>query len=435
MQILIVDDSELSRTLIARNLRQQLPSAQLTACINVAEAIELLNHKAFQLITTSLQLPDDSGLTLVRHVRQQPRHATTPVIVISADICSQRLREGFTVGVSDYFDKAQGHSAMAEFLRDLLLRHDSQSGRVLYVEDSPSSALRVERLLSRHGLQVKHVTSAEQALAQIEQHLAVSEQRDTGFDLVISDYFLSGTLTGDDLVRSLRTQLHIPRHQLPVLIMTANEATHDITEILHAGANDFIAKPIIDEVLITRVQSLLSVSQQARVIRRLNQQLQQTQSQDPLTGLYHLDHFEQLARQRHERQPIALMLIDIDHFKAVNRTAGAEGADELLRQVAQELRQQLADDALIGRLRADLFGVVMTTPDIGSRAEALREHLASCRELRPRITASIGTIDSRDFPSLSWDKLRELAGKAVHSARLDGGNQVCHFTPPDGIHD
>lgn len=429
--VLIVDDSEVTRTVIARNLIKQIPQAVVTPCASVNEAMEQLAQRPFHLITTALQLQDQDGLALVRHVRTHPQHRTTPLVVISSDMSSKRLREGFSEGVTDFFDKRRGHQALAEFLHELLQRQEGQGGRVLYVEDSPSSALRIERLFSRHGLQVTHVLSAEQAQVLLERNLAESGHEDSGFDVVVTDYFLSGSMTGDDLVRTLRTALRLSRQQLPLLVMTANEVSHDITEILHAGANDYIAKPIIDEVLMTRLQSLLIISQQSRTIRRLDRYLAHSLTRDPLTGLANRGHLECEGARLLSTQPLSLMLIDIDHFKALNLNVGDTIADQLLCALADELANTLPKTTLVARLRGDTFGVLIPNthdlPQQGFLAETLRDHLASTHLLNLRFTVSIGLVNSQTFPDATFNKLLTLASKALLSAKAEGGNQVYSF--------
>lgn len=167
--ILVVDGSEVSRIIISRILRIELPRSQVITCGTAAEALAHLDKQHFDLISTSLLLPDLDGLELSRRIRKSANHYYTPVIVVSGDADHRLLREGFAAGVTDYFDKSLGYQAFAEFIKAFISRNSGLVGRVLYVEDSPTAAVLVTRIMEKHGLQVTHTVTAEQALELLSE--------------------------------------------------------------------------------------------------------------------------------------------------------------------------------------------------------------------------------------------------------------------------
>lgn len=268
--IMVVDGSGVSRELLARILAGTIQEAQVTTCSSASEALESLSHNRYNLITTSLALPDMDGLDLCRAIRQAEIHQHTPIIVISADADQRLLKEGFAAGVTDYFDKSQGYPAFGGFIKAFCQRNSGLVGRVLFVEDSHTAATVTLRLLERHGLQITHVVSAEQALEHLEKmHLGAES-----YDIVITDFFLQGTMTGGDLLHAIRVRYHLSRQELPVLIITGQDDQQIQVEAFHAGANDFVHKPLVEEVLMARVRSLLLIRQLHDALQRVNSQME-----------------------------------------------------------------------------------------------------------------------------------------------------------------
>ncbi len=265
-RIMTVDGSELSRTIISRVLQNKLEGTDVVTCSTAEEALRLLEQGKFDLITTALVLPDMDGLKFSRRVRKSGIHCHTPVIVVSGDTGSSVQREGFAAGVTDYFDKSLGYEVLAEFLKDLLQRHRGTVGRVLYVEDSRTAAAINLQVMEKHGLQVTHTTTAEEALGLLEKG-AQDKRASREFDIVITDFLLKGSMTGGDLVQAIRARLHFSHQEMPVLMITANATDFAQIEAFYSGANDFVSKPIVEEILLARIRSLLLIKQQFNALR------------------------------------------------------------------------------------------------------------------------------------------------------------------------
>ncbi|HEY0719828.1 MAG TPA: response regulator [Gammaproteobacteria bacterium] len=263
-KILVVDGSGVSRELVTRILTNTIEQAVITPCKSGREALARLAADRYNLVTTSLVLPDMDGLDFCRAIRQTPGHQHIPMIVISGDADQRLLKEGFAAGVTDYFDKSHGYPAFAAFIKDFCRRNSGLVGRVLYVEDSTTAAAILLRLLERHGLQVTHVSSAEQALLRLE---AMRQGRE-GYDILITDFHLGEAMSGGDLLHAVRVRFHFTREQLPVLMMTGNDDLQTQVEAFHAGANDFVQKPLVEEILMARVRSLLLIRQQYDALQR-----------------------------------------------------------------------------------------------------------------------------------------------------------------------
>jgi CheY-like chemotaxis protein len=260
-RVLVVDGSKVVRQLIARVLKAELPDAEVVGCSTGAEAHELLEGDAFDFITIALRLPDMDGLELARHVRESAAQAYVPIVVVSGDVDGRLHSRTLGEHVTDYFDKSLGFQALAEFIRGYVRPQDSAEGEVLYVEDSRVVALATRRILEKHGLTVRHVISAEDALALLDTARANDS---VGTDIVLTDVSLKGELTGGDLLERIRRDYGYSKGRLPVLVMTGDENPVNQAALLRAGANDLVEKPIEEKLLITKLLFQLRVSQHLR---------------------------------------------------------------------------------------------------------------------------------------------------------------------------
>ena len=250
-RVMVADGSRLVRKLIADVLERELPGVQVIGCSSIAEARAALAAGPVNLVTTSLALPDGDGLALARSVREAAGQAYVPVIVVSGDAQQHLVERRFTEYVTDYFDKSLGHDALAEFIRGYVQPQCIPGATVLYIEDSRVVAEATRRMLERQQLKVIHVITAEEAFALLtaESLGRLTDQ----IDVVLTDVTLKGELSGRDVVERIRVDFGYGKRRLPVLVMTGDSNPHNQSELLRAGANDLVQKPIEERLLVTKV--------------------------------------------------------------------------------------------------------------------------------------------------------------------------------------
>lgn len=261
-RVLVVDGSKVARKMIEQVLKAELPNATVSSCESGAEAKAAMETGIVDLVTTSLHLPDMDGLELARHVREHSPQAYIPIIVVSGSVHERLESRGLSDDVTDYFDKSLGFNALATFIRGYVSEQERATGTVLYVEDSRVVALATRRMLEKYGLSVTHVTSVEDALALLDT--AKAQGQGAGADIVLTDVYLKGGLTGKELLEMLRGQYGFSRGQLPILVMTADDNPKNQTALIRAGANDLVNKPVEEKILITKLMFQLRVSRHVR---------------------------------------------------------------------------------------------------------------------------------------------------------------------------
>ncbi|MEO9079205.1 MAG: response regulator [Rhodanobacter sp.] len=260
-RVLVVDGSRVVRQLISRVLKAELPEVEVVGCGSGEDAQQLLTDGMFDFITIALRLPDMDGLELAKFVRESSAQTYVPIVVVSGDVEARLHRRALGEHVTDYFDKALGFNALADFIRGYVSPQTNAEGTVLYVEDSRVVALATRRMLEKIGLTVRHVLSVEDAIALLETDRALGWM---GADLVLTDVSLKGELTGGDLLKQIRGEFGYGKGRLPVLVMTGDENPANQAALIRAGANDLVEKPVEEKLLITKVLFQLRVASHLR---------------------------------------------------------------------------------------------------------------------------------------------------------------------------
>ena len=258
-RVMVVDGSKLVRKLIGDTLRKELPSADVVGCAGLTEARAALAEGSVDLVTTALVLPDGDGLALARVVREAAGQAYVPVIVVSGNAQEALETRAFTEDITDYFDKSLGQEALAAFIRGYVQPAPIDGARVLYVEDSRVVAVATKRMLERQSLQVLHGVSVEEALDHLHKYIGRSDG-DVGADLILSDVYLKGLLSGRDLLNQIRAAFRYGKRKLPMVMMTGDDNRDNQAALLREGANDLVLKPIEERLLVTTVLFQLRLS-------------------------------------------------------------------------------------------------------------------------------------------------------------------------------
>lgn len=163
-----------------------------------------------------------------------------------------------------------------------------------------------------------------------------------------------------------------------------------------------------------------------------NQRLAALASQDGLTGLKNRRAFEErmteeLARIRRSGQPVSLLLLDIDHFKAFNDSFGHPRGDEVLRTVARLFSRAIRDSDVAVRFGGEEFAVILPNTGVGGAqdiGERLRLLIASAPwEDRP-ITVSVGAATAESTSEVTLGELIEQADRALYRSKQAGRNRV-----------
>jgi diguanylate cyclase (GGDEF)-like protein len=297
---------------------------------------------------------------------------------------------------------------------------DPSQGHVLLLTDDHEAAERLSRWIATAGHEVVAISGSEKFL--------LDDGDDERIELVVSDLdsddpaarALLDRLLAGDLFRAV-PQVHVFR-DLALLreVRRANPALTAFSLPAPPEAEDFQAR-----VGLTAE------------IGRLRRDLARHSTRDGLTDLVNRRYLllridEELSRARRHRNPVSLVLIDIDHLKEINDGHGQAAGDAAIRQVGRIIRTQVRREDVMGRMGEDVFGVLLVgnryrgaaimANKIGTEAEeAVLQHDGA--EFAMRISAGISTYpDNRTIASA--DDLVRVAENALAEAKARGGNRV-----------
>ncbi|QDY69491.1 diguanylate cyclase [Qingshengfaniella alkalisoli] len=222
-----------------------------------------------------------------------------------------------------------------------------------------------------------------------------------------------------------------------MLLLLEDASSDQVAMALDLGASDIMASGFHAEELALRLNAQIRHKQQGDQLRRNMQTGLQMATRDPLTGLFNRRfaerHLQSIAAQAQSAgQPFALMVLDLDRFKAVNDTYGHAIGDIVLREVSSRLRSNLRAQDLVARMGGEEFLVVMpnTNHDEALTAgERLRQLVrgtpirlqgdVSALTVTVSIGVAVGTGKVKDTTEL-FDR----ADKALYVAKADGRDQV-----------
>ncbi|WP_188055520.1 putative bifunctional diguanylate cyclase/phosphodiesterase [Sphingosinithalassobacter sp. CS137] len=182
-----------------------------------------------------------------------------------------------------------------------------------------------------------------------------------------------------------------------------------------------------------------ALSEEVRIRAAAEERAQQLASRDPLTGFLNRRSMAEegaamFVRAGRRRKAMALLIVDLDHFKTVNDMHGHAVGDALLRAVASEIAQAMPPIALTARLGGDEFACgFLFDPEQPDTVERIAERLVSrmaqpfeAEGLRLHISCSLGIARS-DFDCASIDALMRSADIAMYAAKKSGRNRYAWF--------
>jgi DNA-binding response OmpR family regulator len=264
-RLLIIDSSDSTRTILFKELLSRMPEIDIIACANAKEALTATKRFNFEIITTGLSLPDMNGYDMIAEIRKQNKNRDTPVFVVSGDTHTHivDVDNDDANAITAYFDKAEGHKALVNFICDFLSRENTLYARILYVDQSATSAAITTSILDKNHFNFVHVKDGETALNELS--MQSNHKGECNYDILITDLTLTRHMSGFQLIHSIRNELNFDYLTLPILLMTVEpgmDEKTDFTGIFGAGTNDFITKPITEEKLIERVVNLINIKRQ-----------------------------------------------------------------------------------------------------------------------------------------------------------------------------
>jgi len=295
--------------------------------------------------------------------------------------------------------------------------HASQAQKVLAIDDVEMNATLIASVVGTL-CDVQTATSSQQGLDMALQYQP---------DLILLDVLMPD-MDGFEVFRRLK---NTPRTaHIPVIFITG-VADKNAEELgLNMGAADFIAKPFRSAVLLARVRNHLESAQQKQWLERLSHI-------DGLTGIANRRYFNtmlsrEFSRSQRHRQPLAVLMIDVDDFKAFNDHYGHQHGDACLQQVAQAIAKCMQRPGDIAARYGgeefvcllpdtDLEGAVKLAHDIQMAIAVLGMHHVQA-QATDFVTVSMGGAAVIPDELTSGQQLLASADARLYRAKRSGRN-------------
>jgi two-component system cell cycle response regulator len=445
-RVLVVDDVLPNVKLLEAKLSREY--FQVLTAMNGRDALAKVQAGNPDIILLDVMMPEMDGFEVCRRLKQDPRTAHIPVVMVTAlSELSDRV-QGLEAGADDFLTKPVNDIALFARVRSLVrlkmtmdelrLREQTSSGFGVAQEINAELDAVPGRVLLVEDREI-HQRSLTQALADRHQVAAVAcgdeavrQARAGGFELVIVSLGLkeSDPLRLCSQLRSMEETRSVP---LLILVDDSPDEMGRLVKGLEIGVNDYLVRPVDRNEMNARVRTQLRrrrYEERLRANYHLSMAMAVT---DSLTGLYNRrymeSHLASLLSQGRPDRPLSLMIIDIDHFKPINDTHGHAVGDEVLREFAGRIGRSIRGIDLAARYGGEEFVVIMPDTQLSAAAGvAERLRLAIAEEMFPtsaepagiRVTASIGVAG----PGGGSDAMLKRADEALYEAKRTGRNRV-----------
>ena len=353
-----------------------------------------------------------AGMRLLAHLTG--RTPPVPALVLAgADVPIDRV-DVARLGGRAFIQLPAPAPLIVETAARVLRQLDPPEARVLLVDDDDVLLAALKALLEDRHLRVTTLSDASRFWTVLDE---------VGPDLVILDVEMPQA-NGIDLARALRND---PRWAaMPIMFLTAHDDSETITRVFAAGADDFIAKPVVGPELVARTLNRL---ERLQILRSVG-------STDGLTGVASSRKLTESATvllrmaERHV-QPVSFGVLDLDHFKRINAEFGRAAGDQVLRRIGEILLSAFRGEDVVSRWGDDEFLVALYGMDSIDAAHRLAEVLEQLRQetfAAPdrgqfQMTFTAGVAQYPDDGE-NLEALIQAAEAALAAAKLGGRDRV-----------
>ncbi len=383
--------------------------------MRIADLEQALDRQLPGALIVDVNLPDEAltGLQYAAQLQQRLDEPLPLLVITTQDDFATHL-EAVRVGALGFFTKPVDITQLENRLERCFSQQQGEPYRVMIIDDDRELASRFSLILRDANMLVEMLHEPSEISARM---------RSFNPEVVLLDVSMP-CCTGPELAQIIR--MNDDWLRVPIVYLSAETDNNRQMNALIKAGDDFLTKPISDNALIAAV---FSRAQRARL-------LSNALSRDSLTGLLkHGDIKEQvgieLERAQRSGKPASVAMLDIDFFKKVNDSYGHAAGDNVIRALANLLRQRLRRVDSLGRYGGEEFLVVL--PDCPAEQarrilDEIRQRFAELHfiagEQQFSVTLSAGIASTRDDSAQANDLL-ERADRALYAAKHGGRNQVC----------
>jgi diguanylate cyclase (GGDEF)-like protein len=297
--------------------------------------------------------------------------------------------------------------------------------KVLIADDSILSRHLLEATLRKWNYEVMVACDGKEAWEMLDRPDAPT--------LAVLDWVMPG-LSGLDICRLVRKANREPYTY--ILLLTSKNLKEDVIEGLEAGADDYITKPFDQNELNVRLRAGRRIVELQAELMKAREELREEATHDSLTRIWNRPAILEILQREVERAvrenvPVSVVMVDLDHFKAVNDSHGHVAGDAVLCEAVRRMQMSMRKYDAIGRYGGEEFLIVLPGCDRENsckQAERLRTAIAQdpmmLSEAAISVAASFGVTTVGDAAKVTPELLIRAADEALYQAKREGRDRV-----------
>ncbi|MBF0451236.1 MAG: response regulator [Candidatus Magnetomorum sp.] len=450
-KILIVDDERLNVKMLERQLKEY--NYEILSAYCGEDALDLARNELPDLIILDIMMPGIDGFEVTRDIRSDKMTADIPIILLTVlDSKEDRIR-GLNIGADDFLNKPIMFEELLARVRSLLRLkafHEQVKGyKKIRQSFFPPDCVTQKDPQSDDDTLLILVQQSDDTDENIDQWIEGSpfdiiRQRDIPKTLsIINNKHISVVLIDDSvskkdvhyLCQSIRNVAHQKNTQI-VFLSGAENLDQYIDDNIHCP-DDFVVKPFSASELNARLMVMSKKKKRLDSLSHRFENALHAAMTDPLTTLYNKNYFyhfldKEVRRVKRHKTPLAIMMIDIDNFKAINDQYGHLIGDIILKDTAQLIKKCIREVDMAARFGGEEFTVILPYTDeagaiiVGERiknavAQYIYEYPGS--DTTYHITVSIGIVICQNHP-LDGKTMVQMADDLMYQSKHKGKNLV-----------
>jgi two-component system cell cycle response regulator len=431
--------SEMPGGVLARSIAYAVERKAAELKLNqTVEALQEANHKILEQQKSVIE--EERLKVLLQMAGATSHELNQPLMALLGNIEIMKLKEKIPKKLFKHIDRIETSGRrIAEIVQKMsairqvelkpypggeCIINLDQNIRILYVEDSEQDFKSFRaHLSSQDNIELIRAESMAAASALLTEDK---------FDLVFTDYLLPDG-TGIDLLRWMARETL----DIPVICITGHGDEVVATELIKAGAFDYLSKANIDQSVLSRcIFKALEKFKLKKEVERSHAKMVQMATRDPLTGLFNRNRMndlleKELNRARRYGTDLACLLMDLDFFKEVNDTYGHPFGDYVLQQFGKRLMENLRDTDMCFRYGGEEFMVLLPNARLNDARRAAEKIRSLCEsetyndgDDAVTVTVSIGLATASNVKPQTAKDLLTFADKALYRAKAGGRNRV-----------
>ena len=392
-----------------------------------------------------------NGIETCRKIKESPKYANVPILLLAANIEINERIEGLKAGASDFitrpiidnllFSRIKSLIRLKRVMEELVMRSDAGIGSADFSDSEVQKKISQSRVLIVDDDQVQ-LGIMNYAVKKITDNVININDFPFDIDVILEEKFdviiISTLLLEEDGLRICAKIINNYKFKdVPVLVIVDQDDERVIAKALDIRVSDYLLTPLDEIESNVRIYSQIKRKILQDILKKNFEQNITLSSNDALTGLYNRNYFNIHAKAiitsaLKNKSAVSLMILDLDHFKSVNDNYGHLVGDEVLKETAKRVLSNSSDTDLICRFGGEEFVIMLEKSDLAAAqivAEKIRlaiqdaHFVVSHKVGKINKTVSIGVVEI-NIGKETVEEAIARADKCLYIAKDQGRNVV-----------